>query len=771
MKSKYQVITDEQKHLNNVIQTIEEMIEKNKEDDRRKRNDPDLPGNLLTSKRIKEYQDARNLLYFGRVDIFDENGKEETCYIGEVAIARDDIDNIIYNWQSPIGDAFGGFYGGDGTITYEVEDKVGTYKNTLTVLLKRQLNIKKDIVLDFSDVHSDQAIKPSSTKNEDNKVNMIIDEDAQYLDQFLINLLNETSQTHGIKKVIATIQKEQNEVIRLGIKVPILIQGVAGSGKSTIALNRISFLLYRYRQSLKASNILILAPNKMFLTYITNVLPGLDISDIQQKTFTSLAKGIITTLGEVVEPYEILAGLVNSELDPKQVIPLSTFKGSIEFKEIIDQYITYLESQIHTSIKEFKLYDQFKKKYYEFTTDQIVQELKNYYHLPYEVRRRKVYSIIENWKNELLSKRIMELDSEFESAKEIWVNTLPMDSDIRMQTFIALEQASKYKVDLLRNEFNKNWKEHKANQTLLSTKKIYDTILQPELLKNMKPGLSQNILQSLETKKNKKVSYEDLAALLYIDSKINGNSIFYDYIVIDEAQDLSPFQIYVLKQYSRSLTILGDETQSIYSFTGIDSWEQITNTVYQNEEIKKANLTVSYRSTFEIMETANQIISNGNLPYQKVVPFNRHGDKIVCKSIVDEENLLSSILDSIKEFLEKGYKRIAIIHKDAARSEVLYKALQENGVPSLQLVLNPDDSLKESIIIIPSYLVKGLEFDAVIIPNANEENYHSSTLDAKLLYISVTRPHHALHIYYYKKVSPLLKSLVVEEKKQRIGIL
>jgi DNA helicase II / ATP-dependent DNA helicase PcrA len=222
------------------------------------------------------------------------------------------------------------------------------------------------------------------------------------------------------------------------------------------------------------------------------------------------------------------------------------------------------------------------------------------------------------------------------------------------------------------------------------------------------------------------------------------------------------------------MTILGDVTQSIYSFTGIENWDELFKTVYQNEEIKTANLSVSYRSTYEIMDTANQIITNGNLPYQKVIPFNRRGDKILCKPIEDEENLLLSILNSIKEFLEKGYKRIAIIHKDGPRSKGLYNVLKVTNVPSLQLVLNPDEPIKESIIVIPSYLVKGLEFDAVIIPNANEDNYKLNNLEAKLLYVSVTRPHHALHIYYHKKISPLLKTLLPEvkmEKRKVIGIL
>ena len=679
MKTKSQVKVEEQKHLNEVIHTIEELIKKNLEDNHRKKNDPNPPGSSITHKRIKEYEDARKSLYFGRVDVVFSDGKTETCYIGETPVAKDDTDTIIYNWQSPIGDAYGGFYGGDGTITFEVEEKLETIKDTLTVLLKRQLSIKNDKVLDYSDTYSEQALKKSTTNKTHLNLPSITDEDAKYADQFLINLLNETSNVHGIKKVIATIRKEQNEVIRLGIKEPILIQGVAGSGKSTIALNRISFLLYRYKQSLKAENILILAPNKMFLSYIEGVLPGLDISKIQQKTFTSFAKEILSIKGNVKEPYEILATLVNGDVEADKIFPILKFKGSIDFKEIIEKYLRYLDDNIHTTIRELKFNDPFKIESYEFTTEQIKKELMKNRHLPFEVHRKELYSSIEKWKNNIFEKRLKELNDEFDSALNIWVDTLPKDSTIRKQTFEALEKASNHKIDTLKKEFEDKWKEYQGNKIFFSSNKIYETILQPELLKNIKPDLDKELLQLLDTRKRKKVNFEDLAALIYIESKINGTTRFYDYIVIDEAQDLSPFQILVLKEFSKSMTILGDETQSIYSFIGLENWDEITNKIYKNQELKKANLSVSYRSTFEIMDTANHIIANANLPYPKVVPFNRHGDEIICKQIEDEDDLLYQIVKSIETFLDKGYKRIAIIHKDAYRSEGLFNALKEEG--------------------------------------------------------------------------------------------
>jgi DNA helicase II / ATP-dependent DNA helicase PcrA len=289
----------------------------------------------------------------------------------------------------------------------------------------------------------------------------------------------------------------------------------------------------------------------------------------------------------------------------------------------------------------------------------------------------------------------------------------------------------------------------------------------------MAPNLDDKLIGLLKTNNTSKTYNEDLAALIYIEHKINSLPNTFDYIVVDEAQDLSPFQIYVLNLLTKSMTILGDVTQSIYSYNGIRSWDELKSTVWKDKAIKQADLNVSYRSTYEIMNAANQIIINGNLPYQPVIPFNRTGEEVVCKQISDEEDLLENILTSIKQFLKAGYQKIAIIHKDARRSEGLYNLLKQSGISSVQLVLDSDVNISESITVIPSYLVKGLEFDAVIIPNANEENYKNEELDAKLLFVSLTRPHHSLHIFYHKVITPLLSSMVKKEKikKERIGIL
>ncbi|OOE14047.1 HelD family protein [Fictibacillus arsenicus] len=767
MKSN-EIITTEQTHLNNTIKTIEMLIEQNKGTERKKRNDLDLPGNSIAKHRVSKYSEARKNLYYGRVDIL-EKGDIETYYIGEVPVVEDETNNIICDWRSPFGDAFHAFFGGNGKITYKIDNK---YNNEVTVLLKRELSIKQDKLVDYNDTFSDQALKNKKIINKETYSNEE-QTDSKYSDRFLSELLNESSNGHGLKKVIATIRKEQNDIIRLGIQEPVLIQGVAGSGKSTIALNRISYLLYRYKDKLLPKKILILAPNKMFLSYINGVLPGLDIEGIQQDTFTTLSKKLIPKLGKIIEPHHTLAAIVNEQLDEDEIIPFTIFKGSFRFKEIIDDYISHLEEHLENSINELKIYDVFEKKDYIFLKKDIKEKLTSYSYLPIEKRRKEVIKTIERWKSDLLTKKLDKFNKEFEDAEKQWVFTLPEDSDIRKQTFSALEKAYEYKCNLFKNEVTTKWKTYKEDIEELTSKSILQKILNPVLLPNMAPELDDKLINLLKTNRTNKTYYEDLAALIYIEHKINSLPNTFDYIVVDEAQDLSPFQIYVLNLLTKSMTILGDVTQSIYSYNGISSWDELKSTVWKDKAIKQADLNVSYRSTYEIMNAANQIIINANLPYQLVIPFNRTGEEVVCKQISDEDDLLENILTSIEQFLKVGYQKIAIIHKDARRSEGLYNLLKQSGISSVQLVLDSDVNISESITVIPSYLVKGLEFDAVIIPNANEENYKNEELDAKLLFVSLTRPHHSLHIFYHKVITPLLSSMVKKEKikKERIGIL
>jgi DNA helicase-2/ATP-dependent DNA helicase PcrA len=254
---------------------------------------------------------------------------------------------------------------------------------------------------------------------------------------------------------------------------------------------------------------------------------------------------------------------------------------------------------------------------------------------------------------------------------------------------------------------------------------------------------------------------EDLAPLMYLKHKVNGldDPLDIKHIVIDEAQDFSVFQFRTLKLLlgTSSFSILGDLHQGIYSYKSIKDWDELTKPAGSGkraifERPREMTLEQSYRTTVEIMEKANIVIGKLRLtgiPFAK--PVIRHGDPVEIHKKNRMEDIASAIEGNLKEFVAKGYRSIAIICKTGAEAGRLKKLLQSD----VQIVTGIEEDFEHGIKLIPSYHVKGLEFDAVCIANASRGEYHSE-LDIKLLYIAMTRALHALVIYSLGEPSDFL---------------
>ena len=249
--------------------------------------------------------------------------------------------------------------------------------------------------------------------------------------------------------------------------------------------------------------------------------------------------------------------------------------------------------------------------------------------------------------------------------------------------------------------------------------------------------------------KKKKIEYEDLSAVLYLQYKIIGlNEKFsLQHIVIDEAQDFGEFQFLVLNEVlnnNKSITILGDIAQGIYSYRGTNNWDRINQIVFDNSASIKT-LDSSYRTTAEIMNEANKVLAkikekeNINL----AIPVSRHGEEvnyINAKSIEEKINLMQ---DRIIELKDKGYKNIAIIAKDMNMCKEIYEKIDKQKT-KVKLVSENLEKYDGGTTIIPAYLSKGLEFDSVII--CGYDDFDDTDLDIKLLYVAMTRAMHSLDI-------------------------
>ena len=258
----------------------------------------------------------------------------------------------------------------------------------------------------------------------------------------------------------------------------------------------------------------------------------------------------------------------------------------------------------------------------------------------------------------------------------------------------------------------------------------------------------------------KQIGYEDLTPLLLINYMMKGGDNFNDcsHLIIDEAQDLSLAQYYILKKIfpNAKFNIFGDINQSIYDYQSVHDWDELNGIIFESKA-DVLNLDKSYRMTMNIFDASNLILQQlGSNDYKCI---SREGDKLKLSGDIS----ISNIILQIKSFIDKGYESIAVICKDADETRTVYNQLKKNGL-NITEINEKNEQYSGGICIMPSYLSKGLEFDAVIIYDANSEKYSDSNIDIKLLYVAITRAMHDLCINYNGELSLCIKPLIENNK-------
>ena len=710
---------NEEKKIKEVIELVEDNISTNEKIYEKRSQLTDDEYLLYTLSR--EYETKNKNLhralknpYFARIDFkADDENKCEKIYIGKTNIFDDDLNIVVVDWRAPISSIY--YDGTIGRTQYKCPE--GTIKGDLR--LKRQYNIKNGKLVNYNDI------------------------DITTNDQLLQDCLNEKSDVR-LKNIISTIQSEQNKIIRANIYKPLIVQGVAGSGKTTVALHRIAYLIYTYEKDFKPDDFLIIAPNKFFLDYISKVLPDLGVDYVGQQTFEEFALNNISDKIKVINPNVELAKIVDEGKEHTKLLQESAkFKSSLAFKNLLDKYLNTIYENILIN-EDFKIaefvaikYEDLKKILYDnlerFSLKTSVDILKN-------IMIKKIHDLSDSLVEKITEKRTIKINN-------IGDNLNPAEKQkIRLEIFNETE----YEInELLKggkklvNDYIKKIKIDKVinyyKNALINEK---DSYYSDEIAEYIKEQLNNNL-------KYKQVEYEDLAGILYLQYKIYGfdEKFSLKHIVIDEAQDYGEFQFFVLNYVlgnNKSLTILGDIAQGIYSYRGTSNWEHINKVIFNNEASIE-NLDRSYRTTVEIMNEANKVLAkiNEKENLNLAVPVERHGDDVhfIHTNSVNEK--VKIIENRIKDLMNKNYKNIAIITKDLNGSKELYNKLNKTE-HNVQLIEEQIDKYYGGITIIPSYLSKGLEFDNVIIYDYN--NFDDSVLDTKLLYVSFTRAMHTLDV-------------------------
>ena len=716
-------------------------------------------------KNFAQLQRVKNKPYFARIDFIPEAGKKDPVYIGKTSLMRaeDDVP-LIVDWRSPIANVY--YEGRIGKTEYVTI--AGEQKGELT--LKRQYTIENGDLADYMDI--DIATK----------------------DDFLQASL-EAGADDKLKDIAATIQGEQNRIIRADMKSPLIVQGAAGSGKTTIALHRIAYFIYTYEKTFDPDNFMILAPNNIFLDYISRVLPELGVEEVRQTTFIDFMKSLIGKKLKLVGVGEKLKTFLEATKKSKEAANdvsdkegswnhskasqdvenlkwLLKFKGSAKYLDALKNYIEKIEADFLVN-KDFSLGEHVLIK--KETIEELI--LKDFNHLPLYRRpdelKKTLRTQLKKKKKEVLQEIEDYYDDQIQSIRlkipeleERRQHTLPLmgrrDAELK-----AVEKQSKTLVNAYTTNFYKE--DLYESYIAFNTEEIFQ---QKDLWTQENSNHKKYFKEYHQgTLSNYQLELEDLAPIAYLKKALFGfkENITVGNIVIDEAQDFSLLEIKVLKELLKTdkFTLLGDLSQGIHSYRSIDNWSELTEEVFVDEKPNYMELTQSYRTTIEIMNLANEVIDfleDHNV--KKAKPVIRHGNTPKYEFYQEEETMIHDVTEEILALQREGRKSIAVICKDREESLDLRNKLPKTIKAT---VLKEDQkSYGSGVTIVPSYLVKGLEFDSVIICNQNSY-YEENPIDIKLLYVAITRGMHTLSIFEGNQPDSLLRKIYQQSENKSLS--
>ncbi|NEZ88677.1 RNA polymerase recycling motor HelD [Weissella paramesenteroides] len=655
--------------------------------------------------------------YFARIDV-QEKGTEKVdqIYIG-LASFSDGPDNfLIYDWRAPISSIY--YDGGLGKVTYETPDG----KQDAEVSLKRQFQI------------------------EDGKIVTIFDTDEAVGDQMLLNAVSGESTTK-MKSIVTTIQKEQNKIIRNTAADLLFVQGAAGSGKTSAVLQRVAYLLYRYRGHLTSGQVVLFSPNQLFNDYIDQVLPELGEQNMVQMTFYQYAsrrlpKLQLETLQERFESQPTGAA--------KKVIDL---KGTSVYFKAMQKYAQSLN---HANIKlrsvkfrghEIISKDKIADIYYSFNDN---YQLGNRLHATKEqlmkiLQGKSGNEVHADWvENEVQNLSKEQYDTMLRD------NPREFDSDEAEYKFIAKQLVMRAFTPVIRG-VNRN---HFIN---INEQFVHFLKTVPQLINLADYGISDaewqaGVKHTIEQMRQGILPMSDMTPYMMLFDLIKGSRGERDirFVFIDEIQDYTPFQLAFLKfSFPKArFTMLGDLNQAIFTKENAVSLQDELSQLFDPEKSEYIELTQTYRSTQQITDFSKDILIQG----AQIDAFERKGALPTISVVPTTEAMVTGIVQQLASN-QAAAETTAIITKTLAEAEVAYAALRDQA--DVTIIRTENQRLVPGTIIVPAYLAKGLEFDAVIMWDAATKVYHGDD-ERQLVYTIASRAMHQLTIFAVQELTPLL---------------
>ncbi len=643
--------------------------------------------------------------YFTRIDFSDTPGQTDVCYIGKHGVTgSQNPDIVVYDWRAPISNLY--YCGQLGHVSYEAPD--GKIEGELS--LKRQFEIENGTLLS------------------------VFDTDIVSQDSYLQKALSAMS-ADRLHDIVSTIQSEQNLVIRHPLNRSLIVQGVAGSGKTTIALHRVAYLLYAYADRLKADRVMILAPSPLFLSYISGVLPDLGVENIRQ-----------TTLPIFLSSYLALReGALKTEtgIDPA----VSRTKGSLK---MLGRLTAYLDRYEHLFAPEDGITFGPVKVYSKEEIEHFLLVDEAPFPMKYRVNefKKQLTGRVHGAVNNICAWYRSECDRRAEMMRKKFGENPELSEKVK-----ALYKSSAQRIEETKAQAAPFVKKCMDAMPSMDIFDIYKAFL-TELAGDTDASFAEAARYTLVYLKPTCVHLEDLAPLSIIAARVRETvSLPIRHIVIDEAQDLSPMQISFLHACmpDATFTLVGDLMQGITMSRGISSWEELTDGIFEGKCVY-TRLTTSYRSTKEIMAEAFKASSR----FQDTSDLSvvRGGSPVTRLCCEGDQGQIKAIKSELNRYAALGCRSVGIIAKTGKDAAKLHGKLAD--IEGLRLLSGDDTDFGGGLYVTSAAQAKGLEFDAVIIADASDKSFGMTEADARLLYVALTRPLHHLTVLYRGTLTPLL---------------
>lgn len=592
----------------------------------------------VSGKQLIRLEKQKKNPYFTRVDfVYDGEQTAEKIYIGSFSFSTKEERLLIYDWRAPIASIFYDYDLGKA----HFQTPAGTASGDIQ--RKRQIKFK------------------------DGTIDYVVESDTTVFDEVLQNELRQ--QKGGqMSTIISTIQKEQNKVIRDNRSKDMIIQGVAGSGKTSIALHRIAFLLYHFRNRITSDQVMILSPNRTFSRFIAQVLPELGEEPVTEWTIDQFGQ-TLSDIADVPSRFQEIE-LLYLEKDPQ-----------------LNERVRYLSSK------------------------KCVADLKGYL--------RKIEAF---------------------SPQSILIGDYEYNAEFILRRYKAYEKKSIFqRFQLIAEDIFENLRTRPFQPKRKPTKKQLVNRLKKMFNKTNSHQLYRDFLTEQGFEMKKAVSYSDLFPIIYIRLFLEGMDEFskIHYLIIDEMQDYTPIQFEVFKKmFTCPVLLIGDFTQSLTTINEMHLPD--VQNYYPNAQ--SIFLTKSYRSTYEIITCAKEIIDD-----HMIEPVLRHGMKPKKWVVSSQEEEISSILELVEQLRKQDLATIALITKTLVRAYE-WRGLLENQGLACEVLTDESTSLQENLSICPLVQSKGLEFDAVIVVDTDEATY-PGLLGKQQLFVAATRAMHALYFF------------------------